>query len=108
MHIAAIYFIQRQIAAQNRYNRRSYKKQVFTWRTISFLHEHLLFYLGYLQKRVVLKLSSGFRSFGDFIILGDFLFKKRWFSFLLQEKLDMGCHSKLGGFLFENGWYFQS
>ena len=45
MHIAAIYFIQRQIAAQNRYNKRSYKKQVFTWRTISFLHEHLLFYL---------------------------------------------------------------
>lgn len=62
---------------------------------------------GYLQKRVVLKLSSGFRSFGDFIILGDFLFKKRWFSFLLQKKSDMGCHSKLGGFLFENGWYFQ-
>ena len=45
MHIAAIYFIQRQIAAQNRYNKRSYKKQVFTWRTISFLHKHLLFYL---------------------------------------------------------------
>ena len=45
MHIAAIYFIQRQIAAQNRYNKRSYKKQVFTWRTISFLHEHLLLYL---------------------------------------------------------------
>ena len=33
------------IAAQNRYNKRSYKKQVFTWKTISFLHEHLLFYL---------------------------------------------------------------
>ena len=26
MHIAAIYFIQRQIAAQNRYNKRTYKK----------------------------------------------------------------------------------
>ena len=65
-------------------------------------------FFGYLQKRVVLKLSSGFRPFGDFIILGDFLFKKRWFPFLLQGKLDGGCHSKLGGFLFENGWYFQS
>ena len=27
MHIAAIYFIQRQIAAQNRYNKRSYKSR---------------------------------------------------------------------------------
>ena len=54
MHIAAIYFIQRQIAAQNRYNKRSYKKQVFTWRTISFLHETSV-YKGYKQDKIEMR-----------------------------------------------------